>query len=112
MIASAVYEAIDRVVCLPWSGYQLKTNGDRDIRQTSAGSYRIIYAIEGDVVEILRIMHRRREVPIDRIRDAPCERSLMLLFSPLRPSSPPPPPTFVDEPSAPVQRRRGSRTSP
>jgi toxin ParE1/3/4 len=112
IVSGAVYEAIDRIVRFPHIGFRIKKNGDRDIRQTSAGSYRIIYAIEGDLVEILRVMHRRREVPIDRIRDAPWDPPVTPPFSPQRLWSPPPPPPSTEAPSARVRRRRGSRTSP
>jgi toxin ParE1/3/4 len=111
-VERGVHAAVERVVHFPYTGFRLKVNGDRDIRQTSAGSYRIIYAIEGDLVEILRVMHRRREVPIDRIRDAPWDPSVVPPFSPQRVSSPPPPPPSADAPSAQARRRRGSRTSP
>jgi plasmid stabilization system protein ParE len=50
-------------------GRRLRFGRDGDYRQTTVGHYRFIYRVVGDLVEIRRVRHVRRDYDPQRIRD-------------------------------------------
>jgi addiction module RelE/StbE family toxin len=61
-----VLEAADRLEQFPRSGRIVPEAGQDDIRQVIVQSYRVIYRVRSDLVEILTVVHGAR-----RLRDIP-----------------------------------------
>ncbi len=52
--------ATDRLRTFPYSGEVVPELGDEDIRQVLHGSYRLIYRVRDDLVEVLTVWHAAR----------------------------------------------------
>lgn len=55
---------------LPSLGHRLRRDADGEIRQTTVGSYRFIFRVEGKEIEMLRVRHVRRDYNPQTIRDS------------------------------------------
>lgn len=54
---------------LPQIAHLLRRDRDGDYRMTIVGSYRLVYRINGDFIEIRRVLHVRRDYEPMTIRD-------------------------------------------
>jgi len=68
-VGKRIQSLINLLVQYPGIGRVIRKEGDRVFRSTSAESYRIFYATQGDVVEILRVIHCRRDFDSNVLRD-------------------------------------------
>ena len=58
--AMDVLAAVDRLTTFPYSGRVVPEQGDSAIREIILGSYRIVYRVKGDFVQILTVCHGSR----------------------------------------------------
>jgi plasmid stabilization system protein ParE len=58
--AVSVLAAIDRLATFPYSGRVVPEQGDNAIREIILGSYRIVYRVQDDAVQILTVCHGSR----------------------------------------------------
>lgn len=67
---TAIFATVRRLERFPESGRVLDLPGAEGRRELLHGSYRIIYRTAGDVVEIIAIVHGRRELRPDDLDEA------------------------------------------
>ena len=60
LFAMNVFAAVERLAEFPRSGKRLMELSDQSVREILFGSYRIIYRINPDLVEILTVFHGAR----------------------------------------------------
>jgi toxin ParE1/3/4 len=60
LLASDIFEAIERSAFFPESGRVVPELNMREIREILFGNYRIIYRFQKDIIEIITIYHGSR----------------------------------------------------
>jgi toxin ParE1/3/4 len=60
LFVADVLQSVDRLVDFPESGRMVPEIGDKSIRELILGSYRIIYRLRSEVVEVLTVHHGAR----------------------------------------------------
>mgnify|MGYP003382700791 CR=1 FL=1 len=60
LFAINVFAAVERLAMFPGSGRIVAEIEDPEVRETLSGSYRIIYRVRNDAVEVLTIYHCAR----------------------------------------------------
>ena len=63
-----VLAAVERVAGFPHSGRVVPETRDPSLRETVLGNYRIIYRVQGELVEILTVYHGARLLDPSRIQ--------------------------------------------
>ena len=66
----SIVETIERLRDFPLSGRVVPELDDEAFREVIARDYRVIYWIAGDVVEILAVVHGKRLLTWDLLREA------------------------------------------
>jgi plasmid stabilization system protein ParE len=57
LFAIDVLSAVDRLIDFPYSGRSVPELNDPAIREILFGSYRIVYRVKSDMVELLTVYH-------------------------------------------------------
>ena len=60
LFAIDVFRTIDRIAAFPASGRIVPEIGDHQIRETITGSYRLVYRLKENRIEMLTIFHGAR----------------------------------------------------
>jgi len=63
VVASRIVAAIDRLIEFPESGRVVPEQNDFHVRELIEGSYRIVYEVRDDRVEILTVFRTSRQFP-------------------------------------------------
>lgn len=68
-VAQTLVEKSLRLAELPRLGRKVPEAGDEAIRELSVYSYRVIYEIRAAHIEVLAVVHKRRDLQADELRE-------------------------------------------
>lgn len=68
LFSANVFEAVERLAGFPLSGRIVPEAHDETLREILFGNYRIIYRIQGNLVEVLSVHHAARLLDARRFR--------------------------------------------
>jgi addiction module RelE/StbE family toxin len=68
LLVADILQTVDRLVDFPESGRIVPEIGNRSIREVILGSYRIIYRLRSEAVEILTVHHGARLLDPKKLR--------------------------------------------
>ncbi len=60
LLVERIIAAVDRLEAFPLSGRVVPEVGDESLREVVYGSYRIVYRLKAEVVEIVTVFHAAR----------------------------------------------------
>jgi toxin ParE1/3/4 len=60
VVVDRIFEGVDRLAEFPLSGRLVPEVQDERMREVILGSYRIVYRVRADVVEVLTVFHSSR----------------------------------------------------
>ncbi|MCL5278440.1 MAG: type II toxin-antitoxin system RelE/ParE family toxin [Planctomycetes bacterium] len=68
LFVADILQTVDRLTDFPESGRMVPEIGERNIREIILGSYRIIYRLHREAVEVLTVHHGARLLDPERLR--------------------------------------------
>ena len=62
-VLSEIFDSVDRLIFYPESGRSVPELGDDSVREIIVGSYRVMYDINENLIQILTVLHAARLFP-------------------------------------------------
>lgn len=62
-VLSEIFDAVDQLVAYAKSGRVVPELNNKQTREILAGSYRVMYDVQGDTIRILTVLHGARKFP-------------------------------------------------